>query len=160
MSNLAYKFMQAGSLKQADEELQNALKVKDFHRNVGEALAALKDITGDEDTKLREALKKAEQKRQFFNSLGAAATQPDVTQLPEKWNGPDCELTVAIDKDNFSATGEFERPANALSSYLTSEQKPASVKVTYKGKIRGHRVIWNFDEEGGRSEAKRRPSVP
>ena len=69
MSNLAYKFMQAGFLKEADEELQRALQIKDFHRNIGEAVSSLKDIPENEDTKLKEAIKKIEPKRQFFNSL-------------------------------------------------------------------------------------------
>jgi Flp pilus assembly protein TadD len=144
MSNLAYKFMQAGFLKEADDELQRALKIDDFHRNVGEAVSALKDIPEAEKRKLKESLAAVEPKRQFFHDLAAAATLADLEELPQRWIGPDCELSVSISNGEFRAFGEYDRKTGGLGMAFTSVAKTTHYKLTFTGQVRGNRVIGTF----------------
>jgi tetratricopeptide (TPR) repeat protein len=140
MANLAYKLMQSGFLNEADDELQRALKIEDFHRNVGEAVSALKDIPDEEDKTLREVLKRIEPTRQFFQKLAEAITLPDPKDLPVLWIGPDCELAISVKAGELTAAGEYDRPPNALASAFTSGLKTTRYKLTYTGKMRGRRV--------------------
>lgn len=139
MSNLAYKLMQAGFLKAADEELQKALKIDDFHRNVGEAISALKDIPDTEEKTLKDALQKLEPKRRFFQAVGGAIASADIEELPNRWIGPECELSVTIQGGKLLASGEYLRAGNALAGILS--QKPTLFKVHYEGTIVGRRVM-------------------
>jgi tetratricopeptide (TPR) repeat protein len=143
MSNLAYKFMNAGFLSEANDQLQLALKTEDFHRNVGEAVSALKDIPGEEDKRLKDALKKVEPKRQFFHRLGEAITYADVEYLPDRWKGPDCELVITVANGEFLGVGEYERTttSNTLAGLLQPVTKTTRYRVCYEGKILGRRVV-------------------
>ena len=143
MSNLAYKLMNGGFLAEADVELKRALSADDFHRNVGEAVSALKDIPEDEEKKLDETFKNVEPKRALFQRLGQAIAHPDVEKLGSRWRGPDCELTVNIVDGEFIASGEYERTATSggLSGLLTPVTKTTRYKLTYRGRILGRRVV-------------------
>jgi len=151
MSNLAYKLMRAGFLKEADEELQNALKADDFHRNVGQAVSALKDIPDNEEQTLKKTLKAVETKRQFFEALGRATTSPDVEDLPELWKGPECSLKITIKDGHFYASGEYDRVSDLLSGLLSQESRTSHYQVHYKGKILGHRVVGTVSKKSDRS---------
>jgi hypothetical protein len=142
MSNIAYRFMNAGFVKEANDELQKAIKVENFHRNVGEAIATLKDMPEEEKKSVDEILKKTEPKRNFFKQLGEAITFPDIDSLPEIWTGPDCDLAIGVEKGRLFAVGQFERTSSsALSTLLSGEKKTTLHKLTYKGDVRGRRVL-------------------
>jgi tetratricopeptide (TPR) repeat protein len=140
MSNLGYKFMQAGFVDQADEEFKKAIQIEDFHKNVGEGISALKAIFENEDKLRDEALEKSRDKVELFRKLGHAITQAPMGDFEGVWAGPDCELKVSVRQDSFIAVGEYERTSkNALASMLAA--KVDHFKVEYIGKIFGRRVI-------------------
>jgi tetratricopeptide (TPR) repeat protein len=148
MSNLARKLMQAGFVAEADEELKRALVIKDFHRNVGEAVSALKDIPAGEDKTLKETLNEVEPKRKFFQQLGSAICAPDVLAVSEKWIGPDCELSISIKDGWLDASGEYERTTgNALAGLLSVPPKSTKISVRYSGRIVGRRVAGKLSKK-------------
>ena len=57
MSNLARKFISAGFVEEAEAECNKALKLQDYHKNIGHTLAKLKDLPDEEDKKEEEVLK-------------------------------------------------------------------------------------------------------
>lgn len=142
MSNLAYKYMNSGFTEEADAELHRALKVEDFHKNVAEAIAALKDIPEQEQKKVETVLKETDEKRTYFRELGRAVICGDVESLPDVWYGPDCELTLDIRSGVFTAKGSYERSPNFLAS-LGSNPTPIHHTIEYSGKVLGRRVIGN-----------------
>jgi len=51
MSNLALKYLLVGFVKEAEEECNKALVLKDYHKNIGHTLAKLKDLPDEENKK-------------------------------------------------------------------------------------------------------------
>jgi len=70
MSNLGYKLMNAGFLDEARAEFDKAIAIKDFNKNVGTGLAALKEVPDEEDKKQGEALERSKAKAEFYKFLG------------------------------------------------------------------------------------------
>lgn len=158
MSNLAYKLMQAGFVKEAEEEFKKAMQIDNFHRNVGEGIASLRDIPEKEDEKQSEALEKAKPKIEYYKKLGRAVAQPTVSALPATWRGPNCDLTIGITGDDFRAAGSYERTPNALGLLggLGGGGKPTHHTIEYSGKIVGCRIDGTIKRT---SDSEQSPSI-
>ena len=147
MSNMAYKLMGAGFLREAQDECDAALKVPDYHMNIGLAISHLRGLPEEEDTKLEDILKKAKPVSGFYRHLGRASTLPSLTSLPNSWNGPDCVLTVQLNGNIFNAVGTYDQPggglANALLGFGASigSPTPARLSVEYRGVLRGRTIV-------------------
>ena len=142
MSNLGYKLMQAGFLAEAETEFGRALVIADFHKNVGEGMAALRDVRENETKRQVEILEKASKKISFFQKLGRAVAKPDATTIHDAWKGPECPLTLSIDGSLFCAFGKYERaPSSLLKGLLGEAVKPTQHEVKYTGTICGNRII-------------------
>lgn len=139
MSNLGNKLMQAGFTAEAGTEFDKAIKIEDFHRNVGEGITALRDISEHEAEKESKTLEKARDKIAFYQLLGKAIVQPDIKEISSNWRGPVCDLFVTITDNKFRAVGEYERQPNALGSGLLAT-KTTRHKVEYIGALFGRRA--------------------
>ena len=140
MSNLGYKLMGAGFLKEAQEKFDKALTIKDYHRNVGQGLARLKDIPEEEDKKEQEVLEGAKKKAEFYRLLGKAVSQPPL-DLGGRWQGPNCEFAVTVSGRKMRAVGSYERDSNALfSALLPGSKLMTKYQVEYEGTVTGRQI--------------------
>lgn len=141
MSNLGYKFMQAGFVDEAEAQFGKALAIEGFHKNVGEGIAALRDVFENESKIKEEAFDKAKAKLRFFERLGQAIVKPRATDFEGTWLGPDCALAISLANGLFKAAGSYEREPNALGSGILGLTKKAQKYIIeYEGKVIGHRV--------------------
>jgi hypothetical protein len=152
MSNIAYKLMNAGFLDDAEAELQNALKLDNFHRNVPEALSQLRDIPERENSSLDEAQAKVRPKVDFVRAVGRALVQIPPQDLPAIWEGPVCKLAISLKSGGFVAVGTYERQSSGIGGAFGSS-KPSQVTITYKGSIVGRRVVGKVTRKSESSPA-------
>lgn len=136
MSNLAYKFMNAGFFAEAQVEFDRALKIENFHKNVGEGVAALRGAPEAETKTQAEIIADVRDKAAFYRSLGRAIVEPNADPTGE-WQSPLCVLSVTTSGDTFEARGEYER-TNALG--FSSAAQPTRHFIHYKGQIVGRRI--------------------
>ncbi len=148
MSNLAQKLINAGFLKEADEICNRAIKIKDYHKNVGQAISRIKAIPDEEQNKGKQVLDKAKPLSEFFRDYGRAAAQNEMTNETGRWRGPDCELLITIKVNTFLAEGDYELPRSdstlrlALLGFPHFDKPPQMDRyhVKYSGEIYGHTV--------------------
>ncbi len=141
MSNLGYKLMQAGFVDEAEAQFGKALAIEGFHKNVGEGIAALRDVFENESKIKEETFDKAKAKLRFFERLGQAIVKPRATDFEGTWLGPDCALVISVVNGLFKASGSYEREPNALGSGIFGLTKKAQKYIIeYEGKVIGHRV--------------------
>lgn len=150
MSNLANKLIGTGFLTEAQKICDEALKLKDIHKNVGSTLGRLKEVPEEEEKKEAEALEKARPISEFYKEFGRAVTRPMPNSLATRWQGPDCILDVTLAGAAFSATGAYERSSlgglYALGIYGgDAAGKPAGTsvhyRIEYKGIARGNAIV-------------------
>lgn len=148
MSNLTFKLISGGFLSEAQKQCDDALVIKDYHKNVGHALARLKDLPDIEEKKEAELLEKVKPKSAFYKQFGRAASRPDPSKIAERWEGPDCVLDVTLHGEVFAAVGSYERPSSRLlASGLGLVGRSTSngnalvrFRVEYNGTLRGRAI--------------------
>ena len=146
MSNLASKFISAGFLLEAQKQCDDALAIENYHKNIPHTLARLKGLPDQEDKKEAELLEKAKPKSDFYEQFGRVASRPDLSELAERWEGPDCVLEVTLGGRAFGAVGSYERPLSGLvASALfgggtSSRNESVRFRVKYSGTLRGRAI--------------------
>jgi hypothetical protein len=133
--------MEAGFLKEAQEEFDKAVAKKDYHKNVNLGLARLRDIPDEEEKKEQELLAGVKRKADFYKVLGLAVSQPTPSNLSTRWQGPECELHVSMSGNKVRAIGSYEKEASSGLMALSSNSKTtAKYQIEYEGTLDG-RVI-------------------
>ena len=124
MSNLAQKLIRAGFLDEAGQLCDTAVKIADYHKNIGDAITRIRDIPNEEDTKEEELLAKVKPISDYYRDYGTAVTKTDISELEGVWSGPRCPLKVQIKNGHFTATGTYEQSPmlNALAVALGGNQ--------------------------------------
>jgi len=143
MSNLANKFINGGFLAEAQVECDEGLKLPDYNKNISHSLARLKEVPGDEDTKLDDMLKKARPVSDFYRMFGKALAARELGNVPNLLSGPDCVLTAQLTGSSFSAVGSYERLHGALANALLGSggsAAPGGMRVVYSGALRGRAI--------------------
>jgi tetratricopeptide (TPR) repeat protein len=147
MSNLARKFMTAGFLVEAQQECERGLAVEDSHQNVASTLGELKGVPDAEEKREAEHLEKARPVSDFYKHFGRAFVRPNPTEISPRWRGPECELAVKIDGNEFEASGSYEQQGlgGLLSGLATSfgvrtPTTPDRYHIKYKGVVRGNAI--------------------
>lgn len=141
MSNLARKLITVGFLKEAREYCDQALAIANYNRNVPQTLSRLNEVVEQENQKESEIVAQGLRKSEFYRKFGAAVSQPDLSNIEEKWQGPDCILVVKQDGRKFTATGSYEQPSGILANTLAGLASPQlRYQVVYNGTIRGRAV--------------------
>lgn len=147
MSNLTAKLISAGFLPEAKQKCDEALKIEDYHENVGRNLAKLKVLPKEEDKKEAELLENSKPKGDFYKQLGRATSRPDPKEIARRWQGPECVLDVTIHNNIFRAVGSYEQQLGPLAAALMgidsvtrNTHPPIRYRVEYGGALRG-RVI-------------------
>jgi tetratricopeptide (TPR) repeat protein len=141
MSNLGYRFMHAGFLKEAEAEFVKGLAIKDFNQNVATGYAELKNIPERENAKEAEAFHAARPKADYYQAIGRAIAQPNIASLAQRWCDPDCELAVSISGREFKAQGSYEREAGGgLAAFSIGGKVVIRYRVEYRGRISGRQI--------------------
>ena len=165
MSNLANKLIEAGFLSEAQTICNEALKLKDIHKNVGSTLGRLRGLPEDEDKKEAEALKKAKPLSEFYKKFGRGVARPMPTNLATRWQGPDCILDIVFAGVTFSASGSYELTAqgggliaHALLSSALVKSVGVSVRyrIEYQGASRGQAIVADVVRKKEGEQAKAR----
>ena len=146
MSNLAQKLIKSGFLAEATEICDRAIKMTDYHQNIGHAIARIKVVPIEEQNKENVVLDKARPLSDFYREYGLAAAQDDIVEHVGRWRGPNCELRITIKGNVFVAEGSYEVSSSGLRLSEALFGKPPSLpttekyRVSYNGKILGHAV--------------------
>jgi tetratricopeptide (TPR) repeat protein len=145
MSNLAYRYINNGFLREAREQLDKAMATSDTHKSVTEAYTELSEIPNKETKAVEEVLDAAKRKIDTFNRLSQAICEPDITNLAALWTSPDCELTVTVTGKRFVAKGLYT-VKNALSGLLATS-KSTEYELIFSGEIFGRRVFGEIERK-------------
>lgn len=156
MSNLAQKLIRAGFLEEAEGICNRAIKMENYHKNVGYAISRIKEMPEAEEKKETEIIQKATPMSDFYRDFGHALTANELGEHVGKWQGPDCELKVTIKENVFLAEGSFEQPfkPGAFSLLLapqpTVQAQVSRYSVRYEGTVTGHAVkaLYSKRKEG------------
>jgi Flp pilus assembly protein TadD len=140
MANLAMKFIPAGFLDEAEKLCSEALKEHDYHKNVNQALAQIKEVPEEEETKLAEVLKRAQPISRFYRLYGRSLALTSPSTIAGEWVGPDCTLMCKLDGYRFHAEGFYDNPANALASAILASAHATRMQVSYSGVLRGRSI--------------------
>lgn len=143
MSNLGFKFVSAGFLKEAQEICDKALSVKDYHKNVGHLLARIKDNPDEEETKKKEILKGAASKIEFYRQFGRAIGGALQSDLTGNWTGKECLLRLeSLPGDKIRLSGSYEREAGLYMALgLAGAQRMVRHQIEFNGEIRGRAIV-------------------
>ena len=87
MSNLIYKLIGAGFKDEAKELIEEALKKKHPHENVGQAFFNLTQKIEQEEQKERTVLERAHQHRKFVLEFAKARFEEDSDQIQQQLEG-------------------------------------------------------------------------
>lgn len=161
MSNLAQKLLNAGFLKEAEEICNKAVKKENYHKNIGNAIARIKDISEEEEKRQKEILGKAKPYREFYGDYGLAMVKCAPDELSGEWESPRCRLHVQIQQHRFVAEGRYEVQLLGIGALLagtgsSSKVETARYRVRYEGVIRGRAIkCWLLVKEESRPAAGR-----
>lgn len=146
MSNLAQKLIGAGFLKEAENICNQALKIEDYHKNVGYAIIRIKEMPEAEDKKEAELINVVTPVSDFYKDYGRAIASSQIAEHLGKWQGPDCELNVTVKGNVFVAEGSCERSfqpgafALLLTPSRAGQLEVERYTVRYEGITSGHAV--------------------
>lgn len=149
MSNIAHKYIESGFLAEAEEICASAVKVKDYDRQIGTAIAKIKEVKESEESKEKTSLCEAEPISKFFTEFGQSIIKDDITFSNTLWTGPLCTLDVETNGTKFIAKGCYEVPKGIgllglANPYLQSKSNdpPQLIQYTvkYNGLITGHAI--------------------
>jgi tetratricopeptide (TPR) repeat protein len=147
MSNLGYRLLAAGFLKEAKALSDKALALGEYHPNIPALAKRIIEVPDEENNTLHETLEKTRNKASFYRKLGGAVLESAPTGIGPQWKGPEGILHAAIGGDTLTLMGTFERPSlgGLLSLGFGAGLPPTAVRrVTHRtsfvGEIRGNVV--------------------
>ncbi|HEX5423088.1 MAG TPA: hypothetical protein VFW94_06020 [Candidatus Acidoferrales bacterium] len=147
MSNLSNKLLNAGFLKEASDICDEALKIVNYHKNIGGIITRIKELPEKEANKSKELVEKASKYSEFYRNYGRALLARKTADRVERWVGPRCELRIEIKSDLFIAEGVYAAPqlgllGNALLRGMEdSRNAPAeNRRIRYRGTIDGRAI--------------------
>jgi tetratricopeptide (TPR) repeat protein len=142
MSNLANLFTDAGFLKEATALCDKAVTIPDYHKNVGNSIFKIKNVSEDEEKIEKEKSQVAEKLRDFYRNFGNGLALPQLHSIPPAWTGPNGHVKVSIVDDNFVADCRYEIAGGGLLFALTGTSVGPAPKrefnLHFEGKIVGH----------------------
>lgn len=159
MSNIAYGYIDAGFLPEAEEICKKAMSFDDYDNRVNEAISRAKNVPDEEARKEDEVLERARPISHFFANYGHALLYPNCQIDGSTWDGPLCRLNIAIEEEHFTASGEYEKEferntlAKAFANVTGVQQPKKRYAVSYEGRVIGRAVIGtlHIQEQNGTS---------
>jgi tetratricopeptide (TPR) repeat protein len=139
MSNLGFKLLSAGFLKEAEAQCKRALGKEDYEVNVPNLLKQIKETPDEETKKLKETLESVRAKAMFYREAGEKILMPVPATIATSWKAPEGTLRAELQGDKLVLSGTYEQPANALASVMMGSTggTMSKMKIDYKGKLHG-----------------------
>jgi hypothetical protein len=157
MANLGFKMLRVGLLSEARAICEKAIAIKDYHKNVGQLVVRLSDVSPEEDKTLEEVIEKSRSKVEFFRCFGRAVSLAEPKNIEGDWLSPQCVMNVTMANGKIELSGSFERDANPLgmAAGMLSMRHTVRHGVEYKGILDGRAIMAsvNRSEEGGYAAA-------
>lgn len=120
MSNLAYKFIDQGFYKEAEEICNKGLKIKDYHKNIITALSTIEHNKKNEADNEKKYSENVEILRKTIVYISNGLYKKSITHLKNKYSHPDCTLNVTL-IDNVVKFSSFYKRKNYLASLLMKQ---------------------------------------
>jgi tetratricopeptide (TPR) repeat protein len=146
MSNLASKLLKAGFIPEALAQCEKALALEDAHKNVGLTWSQTKAVPDEEQGRLDKILVDAGPISSFYRQFGHAIARSK-PNFSSRWKAPECEVTVTVKGNEFTAEGTYEDRDFAgilmalMGPHATGAAgKPVKRKILYRGVINGRTV--------------------
>jgi len=108
MSNLAFEFIQAGFLKEAQEMCNRAVTIKDYDNQVNLAFAKLNEVKEEEDTKEKTIKSSIDREREFYVTFATACLKRRPNNAQQNWKAQHCVLRITIKDGILLAEGAYE----------------------------------------------------
>jgi hypothetical protein len=142
MANLGYKMLRVGLLSEAKAVCDKALATKDYHKNVGQLLVKLNNVSTEEEAALEEVLEKSKLKINFYRGFGRAVGLSEPKTIEGTWIGPECPLDLKVIDGQIEITGNYEREANpfAFATGMLSVRRVERRRVEYRGTLKGRAI--------------------
>jgi tetratricopeptide (TPR) repeat protein len=140
MSNLGYKLLAAGFLKEAKQQSEKAISMPDYDSTVLGLATKVAQLPKEEEDALSTTLENVRDKASFFRKAGEAILKPNPTGIAGTWMSTRGPLKASRNGDSIRISGSYERPANSLAGLLIgslTEGKPVVEKISYVAKLRG-----------------------
>jgi len=152
MSNLAHKFIKAGFLKEAEELCSRAIKIENYDKQVGTAIASIKETKENEDLRQKTILEDNEKRRKFYIDYAKASIRNAPESHNGAWTGPQCELNIEIKGRSFMAKGSYDkkRPLGGITALYYSKpsmaptHKTIKIDIRYEGVLTGCGIEYKF----------------
>jgi tetratricopeptide (TPR) repeat protein len=158
MGNMAFRFINAGFIEEADKLCALAVKKPDFDAQVASAITKIKEVRTEEDHKLNEIIENIKPRRNFYVRYAHACTKRPLPEISGTWRGPNCDLNVIFKGNEFDATGSYEETrgggglalGNALLGRIPPPTPPAKVMISikYSGKSIGYGIRYKLEFQG------------
>jgi len=156
MHNLSRRLIDVGFLDEASEICDRALKIKDYHKNIGTTIARIRNLPEQETKKEKELVDKTLKYSEFYKACGKALIATEPPDYAGFWDGPKCRLRIEIKGHTFTAEGKYESAvSNSLYNlasrrlgglYESSTTTPTRWLVRYSGDIVGRTVKASISE--------------
>lgn len=139
MANLAYKYIAAGFAKEAEEQVNSALKQANPHENVGSALAHIAATKKAEEQELQKVLVLGGQHQRFFQLFYPLyLTSQSVESLPSgKWVHGQTAVNVSIGADGLIVEWGDGPSRRRLEGHLRNRAGMVKMKKSTKNFISG-----------------------
>lgn len=141
MSNLGYKSLTAGFLKDAEAQCKRALGKEDYEVNVPNLLSRIKEIPDEESKKLQSTLDNVRPKAMFYRDAGESLTNPLPKVIAPFWKAAEGKLKAQLTGNQLVLSGTYERPASTLASVLlgikASTTPATKMNIQYQGSFQG-----------------------
>lgn len=146
MSNLAYKFIEQGFYKEAEEICNKGLKINDYHKNIISALSTIENNKKNENEKDKKYCEDVEILRKVMINISGGLFKKSVTHFKSKYDHPDCILNVSTNENIVKFSGYYKRK-NLLASLLMQKVDDKydndvieDYYIEIDGKIIGHLI--------------------
>jgi tetratricopeptide (TPR) repeat protein len=144
MANLGYKLLQAGFVDEANDICERALRIEEFHKNVGQLSIALREQRENETKAVHTVLGEAKSRIEFYTLFGRALGlgKPN-DRTSRAWVTPSCIMTLEVEDDWARLTGSFEREADPFNALIGITKAKSTVhhQIEYFGRLRGRTVV-------------------
>lgn len=139
MSNVGYKYLNAGFIEHAAEMFKKGVDAEYPHSNAAEGLAKVQRINDEESARFEEIIGACKRKADFYKRLGRAISASTPEEVSGLWQSPVANLQMTISEGRITFYGEYEQAQqNAL--HLHGANRSVKRSIRYEGTIVGRRA--------------------
>jgi len=147
MSNISYRFINAGFEKEAREICDNALKIKDYDKRIPVTINSIEEKIEAENKAGETIYNEIKPDQDYLIKYAKSLVMPLLNDISGKCKSNECELEFSITDGKFEAHGSFEKEESIKGIGLvglgfSANKKPQTKKITkhkitYQGSVRG-----------------------